>query len=218
MQFLLQVTKITPSLKSVSYFRTIHFLNQHLVIMTKFLLVATFATLLACSPTTEDNTEANPPTADTQRTTIQEDKMSETEAIQHATSYRERIESGLEQFTKQTVSLEEAREQVAQKWAKMDVYTDGDAIVRIKTYPHEGISTRTEEFYYENGTLVLAFIEDEGAGAIGKKDGRKGKTYIYNDGNFITERNTTGEAEITEPEADAQRLLQEAKEYLALAK
>lgn len=184
--------------------------------MTRMIMVAALAALFACENAADETTTPQPdPTPSP--TTLQEDKMNESEAVQYAMDYRARIENNLDRYTQTTLPLTNAREQVAQKWTKMDVYRDGDDIVRIKTYPHEGISTRTEEFYFENGGLVLAFIEDEGTGATGKKEGRMGKTYIFSNSTFVTERNNTGEAEITDPETDAQRLLQEAKEYLELA-
>ena len=129
---------------------------------------------------------------------------------------RERIEGIKSTLTKKIVPFDNARAQFKQKWKKMDVYSEGAQVVRIKTYP-QGSSKRTEEFYFKDGALALAFIEDEGLGNEGKDESPKGKTYWFSGGQFISEKNDTGEVEVSAPADDAARLQQEAREYLELA-
>ena len=129
---------------------------------------------------------------------------------------RARIEAAVESLTRREISFENARAQIKQKWKKMDAYLEGDQVVRIRTYP-QGESARTEEFYFKDGKLILAFIEDDGLSNEGQSEARKGKTYWFSGGKFIKEENDTGEAETTAPSDDAQRLMQEAQEYLVLA-
>ena len=126
------------------------------------------------------------------------------------------IEARREKLQRTTLSTANLREQVKQKWSKIDFYSDGDTVVRIKTYPHQGISTRTEEFYFDGGQLIFAYIEDDGT--QDEKPGvlSGGKAYYYDHGRFVTERNQTGETEHAIRQSDEERLEQEAMEYLAL--
>lgn len=128
-------------------------------------------------------------------------------------SYRVNIEDNLDNYERQEMSTEGMREQISQKWAMIHYYMDGDELVRVKTYPHEETSTRTEEFYFQDGELVCAVIEDDGLSEQGKESDLKGKAYYYHDGTAIAEMNNTGETEYSIRDSDAERLMQEAKEY-----
>ena len=129
---------------------------------------------------------------------------------------RERLENNLKSFQKKTLSTKDLRPQVKQKWSKIDFYTENDQIVRIKSYPYDKISQRTEEFYFQKGKLILAFIEDDGSKFIGKEPKRAGKTYYFFEDSFLKEANVTNEKETTIRSSDGERLLQEATEYLEL--
>jgi hypothetical protein len=129
---------------------------------------------------------------------------------------RGKIENRLTSLQKKSLPTKDLRAQIKQKWSKLDFYSDNNQIVRIKSYPYEKISHRTEEFYFQNGKLMLAFIEDEGFPYVGKSDKRVGKTYYFFDDTFINEVNPTNEKETTIRSSDGERLLQEAKEYLEL--
>ncbi len=126
---------------------------------------------------------------------------------------RERIETGLEKFQKNTLQTKDMREQVKQKWSKLDYYSENNQVVRIKSYPYKQISERTEEFYFCNGALILAFIEDHGASNKGKSDQRKGKTFYFHNDTIIKEINDTDEPADTD---EGIKLLKEAHEYLAI--
>jgi len=129
---------------------------------------------------------------------------------------REKIENNLPSSQKKSLSTSALREQIKQKWSRIEFFTQNDQLVRIKSFPYEKISQRTEEFYYQNGKLMLAFIEDDGLKHIGKSEERTGKTYYYFEDAVIKEVNQTNEKETSIGNSDSERLLQEAKEYLEL--
>jgi hypothetical protein len=129
---------------------------------------------------------------------------------------REKIENNLAASQKKSLPTAGLREQIKQKWSRIEFFSQNDQLVRIKTFPYENISRRTEEFYFQNGKLVLAFIEDEGLEHIGKSEKRTGKTYYFFNDAVIKEDNQTNEKETTIRTSDGERLLQEAKEYLEL--
>jgi hypothetical protein len=129
---------------------------------------------------------------------------------------RERIETNVKSFQRTTLPTAKLREQIKQKWQKIDFYTQKEQIVRIKSYPYEKISHRTEEFYFKNGILMLGFIEDNGLNSTGKSEQREGKTYYFFGDVVIKEENLSNEKETSIRTSDGERLLQEAKEYLEL--
>lgn len=131
-------------------------------------------------------------------------------------TYRQMIEDKLESLNRVELDTASARAQIGQKWANIHYYFDGDQVVRVKTYPHDGVSERTEEFYYQNGQLVCAVVEDSGM-SQGKEESIDGKVYYYHEGQAIREVNNTGEKEYSIRDSDAERLLQEANEYLEMA-
>jgi hypothetical protein len=131
-------------------------------------------------------------------------------------SRRGNIESNLESLQKKTLLTSNLRAQIKQKWSKIDYYIENGQVMRIKTHPYKTVSERTEEFYFEQGKLILAFIEDNGEKYTGKSDQRIGKTYYYWEDTVIKEDNPTKEKETSVRNSDSERLLQEAKEYLEL--
>ena len=112
------------------------------------------------------------------------------------------------------VETKELREKLKQKWTKVHYYTADGQVVRIKTYPHESISNRTEEFYLDGQNLVLAVIEDDGTGDRGKTGEAINKMYYFHDGKVIEEMHSVEESEYTLRDSDAEELLAEVKEYL----
>lgn len=133
-------------------------------------------------------------------------------AIQAINAKRAQIESELADPTE--VPTTELREKIKQKWSKIHFYSVNGNVVRIKTYPYEQISKRTEEFYFNNGQLMLVIIEDNGEGEKGKTSEEIEKLYYYNNGEFFDEENHTSENEYKIKDSDAEELAQEAKEYL----
>lgn len=65
-----------------------------------------------------------------------------------------------------------------EKWTKINTYSDGTKIERLKVYPPAG-SRKTEEFYYDNNQLVLVFIEPTGAGKVGHHANATGTKYYF---------------------------------------
>lgn len=127
---------------------------------------------------------------------------------------RSAIEARVDDLTRYTVSTDTLREQIRQKWSELHFYAAGDTLLRVKTYPHEDVSTRTEEFYFEDGELIAAVIQDAGTTADENAAGQK--AYYYADGEFVGEQNDTDEPEQSVRTSDAERLQAEAMEYLDL--
>jgi hypothetical protein len=120
-------------------------------------------------------------------------------------------------LVRKTVATTGLREQIKQKWSRIDYYADGDQVVRIKTYPHAQVSTRTEEFYFDGGQLMYAYIEDKGTEDKERGGARTGgKEYFFARGKFVGEKNWSGEQEHSIRYSDEERLEQEALEYLEL--
>jgi hypothetical protein len=127
-------------------------------------------------------------------------------------SYRGEIEANVGEGTE--VSTEDMRAKIKQKWDKIHFYTMEGNVVRIKTYPYENVSKRTEEFYLKDGNLVLSVIEDNGAGERGKGNESIDKIYYYHNDEMIKEVNGEERAEYSIKQSDAEELLSEVKEYL----
>ncbi len=133
-------------------------------------------------------------------------------------SVRTALEANLKSLKMDQISTEGMRPQISQKWSKIHFYSQNGKVVRIKTYPHESISKRTEEFYFDEGNLVLVAIEDDGEGEKGKPKSRIDKMYYFHNDEFIHEEKNAMEAEFKIRDSDNERVLQEAKEYLEIFK
>ncbi len=111
--------------------------------------------------------------------------------------YREAGEAKIREnkFTRKEVSFENGnvKESIKQKWAKMDAYYEGDKLVRIQLYPHQGISGRTEEFYLMNDKLVFAFIQDKGPKHEGRDMGEPGKEFYFDNDKLLQMEDRSGE-------------------------
>lgn len=136
------------------------------------------------------------------------------ERIDTITQKRKGIEARKSELTRHELSTDSLREQIKQKWSKRHFYADGNSLLRVKTYPHEEISTRTEEFYFADGELINAVIQD--AGTEADEHTKWQKAYFYSDGEVVGERNTSGEKERSIRESDAEQLQSEAREYLEI--
>lgn len=134
------------------------------------------------------------------------------------TQERMAIEARKSELTKKEVSTEKLNERIKQKWSKLDFYSENGTLIRIKTYPHASISTRTEEFYFRDGKLMLAYIEDEGTQSESGGAHATGKEYYYDNGRFVAERDMSGEKERSIRHSDEERLEAEAIEYQGIFK
>lgn len=146
------------------------------------------------------------------------------EAINKIKKFREDGEKKLleNKFTRKVINFsgENIKENIKQKWEKMDVYYDGDKVVRIQTYPHKGTTERNEEFYIMDGKLAFAFIQDREKHE-GKDMGEPGKEFYFDKDKLIKYENRTDEKsanleeEMKKYEAN---LVSEANDYLQIIK
>ncbi|MCB0509248.1 MAG: hypothetical protein H6579_11025 [Chitinophagales bacterium] len=111
------------------------------------------------------------------------------------------------------VSTENLREKIKQKWSKIHFYVQNGLILKVKTYPYEGISNRTEEFYADESGLILVVIEDNGQGEKGKAKDELDKMYYFHLDELVLELSKENEAEFSVRNGDAEELLAEFKEY-----
>lgn len=159
--------------------------------------------------------ESIPPASDStrQETEIQINKDS---LIGQIDANREKIERlSIEAIELSTKGM---REKIKQKWSKMHFYVQDGIVVKIKTYPYENISTRTEEFYAGADGLQMAVIEDHGEGPKGEPKDKLDKIYYYNKGACIGEQKNNDESEYNIKHSDAEELLAEYNEYLEIYK
>lgn len=108
------------------------------------------------------------------------------------------------------------REKIRQKWSKIHFYVQDGNVVKIKTYPYETISKRTEEFYTDGNSLILVVIEDNGEGEKGKEKDQLDKMYYFKNENLVKELSNNQETEHRYRNSDAEELLAEYKEYLEI--
>jgi len=118
--------------------------------------------------------------------------------------------------TPMEVFTSDLKEKIKQKWERIHFYTLDGNIVRIKTYPYENISKRTEEFYLQDGELFMAVIEDDGTGERGKTAEEIDKIYYIADGELVHEINKSEEQEYSLRKSDAEELQAEVREYIQI--
>ena len=116
------------------------------------------------------------------------------------------------------LTTENLRSKIKQKWSNLHFYIENDKLVKVKTYPHKGISERTEEFYAINEKLILAVIEDDGSGPKGKEKILLDKMYYFNNDSLIKVVKNNKEVEYNIKHSDAKELLSEFQEYYQLFK
>ncbi|MFN4854497.1 MAG: hypothetical protein ACK5JC_08785 [Bacteroidota bacterium] len=114
------------------------------------------------------------------------------------------------------LSTKGMREKIKQKWSKMHFYVQDGMIVKIKTYPYENISTRTEEFYANADGLQMAVIEDHGEGPKGEAKEKLDKIYYFDKGVCIGEQKNNEENEYNIKHSDSEELFAEYNEYLEI--
>ena len=187
---------------------------------TRFMILGMAFVFFACSSNNQNAkkelNEKTDTTVKAESKTVNTPKINTDSLIKVIEVERERIENNLKSFQQKILPTKDLRTQIKQKWSKIEFYTENGQIVRIITLPYEKIVNRTEEFYFQKNKLILAFINDEGAKYPGKEDKRIGKTYYFYEDAVIKEVNQTNEKETTIRSSDAERLLQEATEYLEL--
>jgi len=139
------------------------------------------------------------------------------EIVQKIDAQKTEIETQIKGLKPKEVKTTSLREQIKQKWDKIHFYANAEGqLIRIKTYPYEKISKRTEEFYFQDGKLLLAVIEDDGTGTAEKEKGKLTKLYYFNEEKPFHEINNSGETEYSIKESHAERLMEEANEYVKI--
>lgn len=112
------------------------------------------------------------------------------------------------------IATESLRAKISQKWEKIHFYLLEGEVVRIKTYPYQNISARTEEFYLSEGALILAVVEDNGESDRGKSLEEFDKAYYFYQGEIVKEIHSENENEYGIKDSDGEELLSEVQEYL----
>lgn len=181
-------------------------------IKLQLVVLALSTALFGCVQTATKNEQNNSQSAVEQVAGETEDKFNVDSAVTAIDNYRAEIEASLGEPV--AVETTEMRAKVRQKWQAIHYYTNDGQVVRIKTYPHDSVSFRTEEFYLMDGELLLAVIEDNGTGEKGKAKEAIDKMYYFHDGEPIRELKNAKEKEFSVRESDGEELLQEAREYL----
>ena len=132
------------------------------------------------------------------------------------------IEAAASRYTKKEIDLRKsaANESIKQEWAKMDVYSDSTGIRKIKLYPHQSISQRSEEFYYNNGKMFFTFISDSGLNNENKDENLPGKEFHFMGEKLLKYDDKSGDKENNGAEEKKMyelRLAIEAEELYKLA-
>jgi hypothetical protein len=180
------------------------------------ILIAFLITFSACNKEPQ-KTEVDKEKPKTEQTL----KVNTDELVGKISKFRTDTEAKLEKLTRKVIMLEGAgvNEDIHQKWEKMDVYNDGDKLVRIQAYPHKGVSERTEEFYFMDGKLVFVTIKDKGTEVKEGKDAGMGKEFYFDNDKLIKYVNNSGEESKNldeEKKVYETKLPYEAKEFLGI--
>jgi len=192
--------------------------------MKKEIILSVFASLIlatGCESTSTENQEATE-TEEVAAVSEEAENVEEVESVnvdslvQMIDATRARIEA-LE-LPPVEVATTKLRKKLNQKWSTIHFYVENDQLVKVKTYPHAGVSARTEEFYLENGELTLVVIEDDGSGAKGKAKDQLDKMYYFNNSELVKELKSNTEAEFNQKQSDAEELQSEFAEYVELYK
>lgn len=176
------------------------------------LFISTIAIYSCNTKPTENNNTENATVAN--ETNVEEPKLNIDSIV--VTIDGKRAETEALTVAPVEISTKELRAKIKQKWSKIHFYVQNNEVVKIKTYPHESISKRTEEFYLQNSKLILAVIEDDGTGSKGKSKNELDRMYYFFNDNVINESKLNKESEHGIRNSDSEELLSEAKEYLEI--
>lgn len=186
------------------------------MIRMRFIFFFLFSLLiLSCSESRRSDTDPK----NLVEVSVQNEKrepMDTTLLVNTIDNKRLEIETQLEQIEKVEIKTDSLRAKITQKWSRIHYYLSGGKVVRMKTYPHPEVSTRTEEFYFNEGDLILVAVEDNGLGLAGKEKGLIDKLYYFHQGLFLVEYNTSKERGTGIKQWESEELKQEAMEYLAI--
>ena len=132
------------------------------------------------------------------------------------------IEAAAAGYAKKEIDLKKsaANASIKQEWSKMNVYSDSTGIRKIKLYPYQGISQRSEEFYYNNGKMFFTFISDSGLNNENKDENLPGKEFHFMGEKLLKYDDKSGDKENNAAEEKKMyelRLTIEAEELYTLA-
>lgn len=126
-------------------------------------------------------------------------EMNKDSAYKMNEQHKANIEAQLANLIKKEIifaGMLSVNEEVKQKWKKAIVYEDSlKRILRIKLMPHEGISERSEEYYYNDDLMFMVFIADKGAKTDGKDEGKPGKELHFFGNKLIKYDDKSGDRE-----------------------
>ena len=179
------------------------------------LLVSIFQ--LACVNLEEKTSENHDQTSSEEVNSIETKTTLDIDSITSSIDeYRTQVESELPEVIE--LSTDSLRAKIKQKWQKIHFYADEGQLKRIKTYPYPEISQRVEEFYVQNGELVLVVIEDQDGEERGKAKSDLDKVYYFHKEEVIKEMKKDSKAEYSVRQSDGEELYTEFEEYLDLFK
>jgi hypothetical protein len=142
--------------------------------------------------------------------------------VQQINSYVRDVEKNVSSYKRNEEKLSpgELKEVTDKEWSKIHTYIDGDQLKRMKLYPSDG-SQRTEEFYFKDGNLVFAFLEENGLGKENHDANAKGDKYYFQDGKLIAAIGADGQPiNINGSEAKQMegKIVKESRAFRAAAK
>lgn len=177
------------------------------------LILSLIVSMIGCSPSENKTENTVVKTSDMEADMTPADNKMNIDSVVKAIDQRRKF---VEENKGEPVSISTAdvREKIKQKWEKIHFYSIDGQVARIKTYPYDQISKRTEEFYLDNGKLVLAVIEDDGSGESGKEDKDIDKMFYFHENELIKGVRKGDEKEYGTKNLDAMKLMEEANEYL----
>jgi hypothetical protein len=146
--FLIPKTFLNHEIKTCpSYIRPNFAIHLSQITIRKIIMtLAGLGLLASCQNPDGNEAAAEENTADTASTEMVQEETPAVDVdavVLEIEALREKVEANLDSLERKELSLENARAQIKQKWAKMDAYLMDGEVVRIKMYPHEGVSERT---------------------------------------------------------------------------
>jgi hypothetical protein len=144
--------------------------------------------------------------------------------VQNSEQMKASVEAMAPSLIKQELLLKgsKASEAAKQEWMKMDIYKDSSgSIRRIKLYPHQGVSERSEEYYFNNERLFFVYISDHGVATEEHDEGKPGKEFHFRDDRLVKYDDQSGDKEMDvaqERKIYEASLPVKAKEYLEIAR
>ena len=106
--------------------------------------------------------------------------------VQEIDAYVRGVEKNISSDSRKEEKLSpgELKKVTDENWSKIQTYTDGTSLKRMKLYPPAG-SQRTEEFYYRDDQPVFVFLEANGAGKENHDAKAVGDKYYFEKGKLV---------------------------------